>query len=183
MRIDTEPPKRLRWTIALAATTALLAIYNISKSLNTTSSVPPPPTTTVAAPKKSRPLQAGRDTQLDLNPLRFGWPETSGIGRRNIFLMQNIGITTDTSSGSIDPAPEPSSVAQTPRRIPLTFYGFADRLPESRRIFLQDNEQIFVARPGDTVERRYRIIAVSANSVTIEDLFQNYQQLIPLVER
>ena len=78
--------------------------------------------------------------------------------------------------------PQPPAV-QSSLQVPLTFYGFADRSPESRRIFLRDNEQIFVARLGDTIERRYKIVAVSANSVTIEDLIQSYQQLIPLIDR
>ena len=72
---------------------------------------------------------------------------------------------------------------QSPPRIPLTFYGFADRSPESRRVFLQYSGQIFVMKLGDTIERRYKVVAISPKSVTIEDLLQNFQQLIPLVDR
>ena len=185
MRIGTENKRRLRWTIALAAATSLLAIYNISKSLKPVPSSMPAATTSVAVPKKSHPLDAGRETRLDLDALRFSQQTMSGIGGRNIFRVQETAIK---SHQSFTKGSEESSVLQPPQlqpppRIPLTFYGFADRSPESRRAFLQYSGQIFVTKLGDTIERRYKIVAISPKSVTIEDLLQNYQQLIPLVDR
>ena len=185
MRIGTENKRRLRWAIVLTTTTVLLTIYNIVRSVKPAPSTPSAAAISVAAPKKSHSPVTGRETRLDLDALRFSDQETSGIGRRNIFVVQNIRTKsnsndTNPSTGTIGPPPPEM---QSSPQIPFTFYGFADRSPESRRIFLQDSEQIFVTKLGDTIERRYKVVAVSTNSVTIEDLLQNHQQLIPLVER
>jgi len=144
----------------------------------------PAASNSVAASNKSRPLETARETRLDLDALRFSQQNAAGIGGRNIFRVQETGINSHQSLKRSEESsvPQPPAV-QSLLQVPLTFYGFADRSPESRRIFLRDNEQIFVARLGDTIERRYKIVAVSANSVTIEDLIQSYQQLIPLIDR
>src|SRR5215469_13191146 len=145
----------------------------------------PAATTSAAVPKKSRPVDAGRETRLDLDALRFSQQNMSGIGGRNIFRVQETAIKSHDSSKkpSLEPEVSAPPAVQSPPRIPLTFYGFAGTSPESRRVFLQDSGQIFVMKLGDTIERRYKIVAISPKSVTIEDLLQNFQQLIPLVDR
>src|SRR5262249_56516087 len=110
LRTDIENKRRLRWSIALAAATALLAIYNISKSLNAVPSSMPAAPTSVAAPKKSRPLDPVRDTRLDLDALHFSQEKTPAIAGRNIFIMQNAstesqGKDANSSSGPIGPQP------------------------------------------------------------------------------
>lgn len=110
---------------------------------------------------------------------------TYEIGGRNIFRMQETRIESHKSS--VTP-PESGSgtkpeTVQLSTPIPFKFYGFADKYKESRRIFLQDHEDIFVATPGDTVGRHYKVLEVSKDSVTIEDVLHNNRQVIPLTGR
>ena len=74
------------------------------------------------------------------------------------------------------PAPPPP-----PPPIDLKFFGFAISKPgEGKRIFLVQNEDIFIAKEGDIVDRRYKVVRISPNSVEILDVLSNNRQSIPL---
>jgi hypothetical protein len=42
---------------------------------------------------------------------------------------------------------------------------------------------VFLASDGDVVQRRYKVITVSANSIVVEDLANNNRQTLPLLAR
>ena len=68
-----------------------------------------------------------------------------------------------------------------PPPINLKFYGFAISKPgESKRIFLIDGEDVFIAKEGDIVDRRYKVVRISPNAVEILDVLSNNRQSIPL---
>ena len=80
---------------------------------------------------------------------------------------------TQVSSGPPPPPPPPP--------IDLRFYGFAISKPgESKRIFLSQGEDVFIAKEGDIVDRRYKVVRISPNSVEILDVLSNNRQSIPL---
>ena len=75
--------------------------------------------------------------------------------------------------GAVTPPPPPP--------IPLKFYGFASRKDGNKRIFLSKGEDIFVAKEGDIVDRRYKIVHIGPNSVEVQDVLTNYPpQTLPL---
>jgi len=75
------------------------------------------------------------------------------------------------------PAPPPG-----PPPINLKFFGVASRTGEAQRIFLSEGESIFVAREGDIVNSRYKVVKINPQSVEIEDLLNNNRQSIPLTQ-
>ena len=67
--------------------------------------------------------------------------------------------------------------------IDLRFYGFATSRPDGgKRIFLSKGEDVFIASEGDIVDRRYKVVKISANSVEILDVLSNNRQSIPLTQ-
>jgi hypothetical protein len=65
----------------------------------------------------------------------------------------------------------------------LKFYGFAISKPgEAKRIFLSQGEDVFIAKEGDIVDRRYKVIRISPNAVEILDVLSNNRQSIPLTQ-
>jgi hypothetical protein len=83
----------------------------------------------------------------------------------------------------LPPDQQPSAVQTPPPPppIPLKFYGFASRKDGNKRIFLSKGEDIFVAREGDIVDRRYKIVHIGTNSVEVQDVLTNYPpQTLPL---
>jgi len=71
-------------------------------------------------------------------------------------------------------------VPPPPPPIELKFYGFATPAGGTKRIFLAHNEDVFIAKEGDIVDRRYKVMKISANSVDILDVLSNNRQSIPL---
>lgn len=67
-----------------------------------------------------------------------------------------------------------------PPPINIKFFGFANRPGEPRQVFLLQNEEVFVAKEGDVVNRRYKVLKINNTSVEIEDLLANNKQIVPL---
>jgi hypothetical protein len=80
-----------------------------------------------------------------------------------------------------DKQPDVVQTPPPPPPIPLKFYGFASRKDGNKRIFLSKGEDIFVAKEGDIVDRRYKIVHIGTNSVEVQDVLTNYPpQTLPL---
>jgi hypothetical protein len=81
----------------------------------------------------------------------------------------------------LPPGPQPIPAPPPPPPIPLKFYGFANRIDGNKRIFLSKGEDIFVAKEGDIVDRRYKVVHIGTNSVEVQDVLTNYPpQTLPL---
>jgi hypothetical protein len=107
-------------------------------------------------------------------------------GGRNIFTMEAarveplIGNVRAVNAAPMGPPPPPTPTpVPPPPPIPIKYYGYA---AEPRKVFLQQQgvEQIFVAAQGDIVGRRYRVVQITRNSVTMEDVVTGNRQPIPL---
>jgi hypothetical protein len=174
---------------ALLAVLAAVVIYDLGGS--GTSSAAPPATSTT--PQRGR-LATRKTAQNDLDPTFHGsqLEESRKIKYepgRNIFEMQATPMPTPIANVRPTPPPGPPTPQPTPPPppIPLKFYGFANKPGETKRIFLAEgdpqNSVVFIAKQGDIVDRRYRVLQIAANSVQIEDVLYNNKQTIPLTAR
>ncbi|HKW19319.1 MAG TPA: hypothetical protein VJO35_17555 [Terriglobales bacterium] len=69
-----------------------------------------------------------------------------------------------------------------PPPIELKYYGFATPAGGMKRIFLAQGEDVFIAKEGDIVDRRYKVVRISPNAVEILDVLSNNRQSIPLTQ-
>ena len=74
----------------------------------------------------------------------------------------------------------PPPVVQPRPPIDLKFFGVASA-NGVRRALLLHNDTVYVASAGEIVLRRYRIIAVDAKSIDVEDMQNNDKQTLPLL--
>ena len=81
------------------------------------------------------------------------------------------------------PPPPPPPDPKAPP-IPLKFYGFVNpsKAAVDKRAFFLHGEDIIIAREGETVEKRYKIVRIGVNSAVVEDtqFKSNNQQTLPL---
>jgi hypothetical protein len=68
------------------------------------------------------------------------------------------------------------------RRIPLMFYGYILRPGATPTAFVLDEDQIHVAKQGELIRGRYRLVGFSAKSATVEDGLTGERQTMPLQE-
>jgi hypothetical protein len=129
--------------------------------------------------KAARPLLAQTlDPTLRFDLLKSSEDVTYKGTGRDIFRSQPEPppipkpVTPDVKPGPTPPPPPPP--------IDLKFYGFASRRDGYKRIFLLKGDDVFIAKEGDIVDRRYKIVRIGQNSVDVEDVLTNNRQTLPL---
>jgi hypothetical protein len=113
----------------------------------------------------------------------------SGSGR-NIFSANSAPIDIPkpivpvrTAKAPPPGPPPPPPGPPPPPPIDLKFFGTATAGDGTRRAFLLHGEDVFLASNGDIVQRRYKVITISANSVQVEDMANSNTQTLPLLAR
>ncbi len=111
-----------------------------------------------ASGKMGPVLEPRLDPTLDLNLLGQSEEIKYAGNGRNIFVVGSLPIEKPKKNGT---AEEQAALHQPPPIPPpppitLKFFGFANRPGETKRVFLSQGEDVFIAAEGDIVNRRYR---------------------------
>ncbi len=104
---------------------------------------------------------------------------------RNIFQYQNAAppIPKPVENPVIKPGEKTAVTPPPPPPIPLKYYGYAHKPSETaKRAFFVDGEEIFIAREGEIVNKRYKILKIGVNTVEVEDQVTKNKQTLPLQE-
>ena len=201
MKAGTENKAKLVAAIVLLAiAVVLLGSWFFGSSSSTPTRVSSTPNIDDSATTTTQNSAARKNTKTNgkkastearsLDPrLRFDWLKGSedtkyaGTGR-NIFQTY-----VEIPKPIVAPVKQTPQVAQQgppppppPPPINLKFFGFASRAGEAKKIFLSEGEDIFIAGEGQIVDRRYKVLHISANDVEIEDVLNNNRQSIPLTQ-
>jgi hypothetical protein len=185
VKLGTENKKKTALAAGLLVV-AGFALYNWMSSGDETASTPPAKTGISPAPskpakpgtKKSGPvlLAESLDPTLRLDLLKSSEDVSyKGLGR-DIFQNQPEPIP-QPQKPVIDPGPPPPP---PPPPIPLKFYGFSGSKSGPKQVFLSKGDDIFIAKEGQVVDRRYKILKIGANSIEVEDVLTNNRQTLPL---
>jgi len=200
VKLGAENKNKVIAAVVLGVLAVLALAYEVSGwfgSSSASTNVPAPANIAVnVAPRQrnnteNRNATTKKDPAQTLDPsLRFDVLKSSeelkyeGNGR-NIFRVfvdipqPKIPVATDRQQQT----PQPQAyVPPPPPPIELKFYGFATPAGGTKRIFLAHNEDVFIAKEGDIVDRRYKVMKISANSVDILDVLSNNRQSIPLTQ-
>lgn len=119
------------------------------------------------------------DPRLRLTQLELTEDKRYEGSGRNIF-----GVDSEHVPKHIPPAPapipSPPTVPAAEPTIPLRFFGFVSMLDIPRRGFFGDGDALFIAREGEIVDRRYRILRIDVNSVEVEDPIAHLKRTLSL---
>lgn len=199
MQLGTENRKKTLWAAGLGVLAILAAMYEIipmlsgpsATSLANSNPAPvavtrPAPQHRVAGPsKKGRPPE-NLDPTLQLQLLATSEQIKYAGSGRNIFVSQPDPVIPQPGAPGHTDTTAPAYVvpqAPPPPPIPLKFFGFANQPGETRKIFLSKGEDVFIAAEGDIVDRRYKVVHISPNSVEIQDVVSSGPpQHIPLTQ-
>jgi hypothetical protein len=193
VKIGNENRTKLIVALSLMVLALLLVGRMLFSSGDTSSAAATSPVSPAVVPPRVVHVRPGAQKKAkvarSLDPtLRYGWLKASedteyqGKGR-NIFRAQAeipqpivtpVTPDPDKTSGATPPPPPPP--------INIKFFGFANKPGESKKIFLSQGEDVFIAVEGDIVDRRYKVLVISPMSVEIEDVLTNNRQSIPLTQ-
>jgi len=185
VKIGAEDKTKVRVMVAALAVAALVFLYNMLGSSSSAAAPQSDPTTQYATKKPA--TDNSLDPTIRTEILRASQSVTYHDGGRNIFRMEEPKIVPP-----IGPVRPPGTGTHTqitqrqeyvPPDIPLKFYGFASNPGEPKRIFLWDAGSVFIAREGDIIDRRYKVVQISNASVMIEDVLTNFRKPIQLTSQ
>ena len=197
MRLGLENKKKTTWAVALAVVALLAVAYEFipfftdspARGSSAQAAAPLASRVPARAAKKTgkKPRVENLDPTLRLDLLAMSEKTQYEGSGRNIFVSQaeNVVIPRPVTPGASDAPQIGYQTPQPPQAppIPLKFYGFASRPGEPKRIFLKLGEDVFVAGEGEIVDRRYKVIRISPNSVDIQDVVNSGPpQTIPLTQ-
>jgi hypothetical protein len=79
--------------------------------------------------------------------------------------------------------PTPPPGPPPPPPITLKYYGFTSPSgAAAKTAFFLDGDDILIAKEGDTLKKRYKVVRIGVNSVVMEDTDSKRQQTLPLAE-
>ena len=209
MRMGAEDKKKLT-ILSVVGVAALGAVFYLYEELFAAPDVPTPtvtqPAVVTASPANGSVVPAGTQTprvkgaaplvgttaaQLDPTLKMGSMLVTEALvytgSGRNIFSTAAVPVAIPKPIASARtklasaPVYTPPSGPPPPPPIDLKFFGTATSGAGVRQAFLLRGEDVFLASAGDVVQRRYKVVTVSANSIVVEDMVNSHRQTLPLL--
>jgi len=110
---------------------------------------------------------------------------TDAAGNRDLFRFvpsrqqdRDVPPSVPTRTDTIPVPPREEPVREPP---PLTFFGYA-RYPALRRAFFFDGSDTYLAREGESIAGRFRIVRIGGSSAVVEDVKHSATLTLPLVD-
>ena len=182
MKLGTENKTKTILAIALAIVAIVLVVRNFSGG-GGESAAPPPTALHGAAHPSRKPAHAllahSLDPSLRFDLLRITEDVTYKGTGRNIFRSEAAPAEIPKPE-TADVTPQGPPPPPPPPPIDLKFYGYTGPKGTARQIFLLRGEDIFLAREGQIIDRRYKIMRINPSSVEVQDVLTNNTQTLPL---
>ena len=202
MKLGVEDRKKLAVAVVAGIGVVFALIYAYGQLFPTIAPPAAQPVAVVPAPSAARGntgsastgssakvvgvTAAALDPTLHMNAMLVTESLTYRGTGRNIFSTNAAAVSIPKAISSA--RPKSVAVAYTPPPGPpppppinLRFFGTATRTGQPLRAFLLRGEDVVLASVGDIVERRYKVLSITANAITVEDLTNDRQQALPLL--
>ena len=205
MKLGTEDKRKVYIFAGLLAVIIPFAVWELKDAFSSPPTVKPfaaaRPVATAAkgragvgnataGPEAEHMSNSGIDPTLHLEKLALSEDvEYAGTGR-NIFSADSMPVNIPTPVKSARQEASVTAAAQKPQGplpppppppIDLKYFGYSQSGDKSMKAFLVHGDDIFMAKPGEIVDHRYKVGTITPGAVQITDLGYNNTQTLPLI--
>ena len=201
--LGTENKRQVYIVIALAVVILAVGGYELSNYFGSTTPTAPapvrpntaattarrtangrPPQTNAGGPQAQHVASNNIDPALHFDKLAQSEDVVYAGTGRNIFSAESAPVAIPKPLTGPRPGPSVATVTvpeiPRPPAIDLKYFGYSQSADKSMRAFLVRGDDIFMARTGDVVDHRYKVLTIMPGSVQIIDLGYNNTQTVPL---
>ena len=191
MELGFENKKRLYTLLGLLGVILCLGVWEIYNTFGGPSSASTPRPVAAQTPGNSQSSGhlATKIVSVNLDPAlhfdRLAASESivyAGTGR-NIFSADSAPVVIEKPiAGPRIHAPLVATVPAVPQppAIDLKYFGYTLEADKTLHAFFEHGEDVFMAKSGDVIDRRYKVLSIMPGSVQITDLGYNNTQTLPI---
>lgn len=190
MQLGLENKKQVYIVAALLAVVVIAGGYELFGPFGEAPKPAPVPArpaavrtgTTAAGPDAVKLTNEGIDPSLHLEKLALSEDVVYSGSGRNIFSAESapVAIPVPVKSARIVAVAPVAPMAPRPPAIDLKYFGYAQEQDKTMKAFLVHGDDVYMARVGDVVDHRYKIVSVMPGGVQVTDLGYNNTQMLPL---